>query len=104
MPVSPAAPLALSGGKIDACEDAIVEAVGMAIADRHVGEFGLQTLVGPERGDRDRSAGGRRDLEHGAADAVAGGEEDAIGGNGNRLGDLGIARAPTVTPENEAVG
>jgi len=103
--VAPALPHALAVLQVDTCEDAAVEAEGMAVVNDEVVEVGLQPgrrpalFGGPAAG----SAGDRDAAHAGSPGAAQGAHQDvAIRGHG-RLHDAGVRR-PRVLPEQPAVG
>ena len=88
-------PLALAGHEVDADEEAVADAVQVAVDEHDAADVDLH-LVGVVDLCRRRTCRRRRrrDLEQVAADVVAGGDEDVVVGVDRRGDDGGLALAP----------
>lgn len=97
-------PNAFAGGDLDAGQEAIVDSINVIILDGDIGELSFHAAVLPEDFDQPVRVGGfEADFEQGASDPVAGGDENEIGTDGNRLGSFGpFVGCPGKTPEDGA--
>jgi hypothetical protein len=103
VPVAALLPAALPVPRVEADEDALVEAVQEGAVGDHLGELGLEVPRPPQDLGPPRAGLGARDLHEPAADAVAHGDEDPVAPEDDRLGDLLRVLGPGVLPEDGTV-
>ena len=90
--------------RVQADEDAVVEAVDEAVAVYHIGEFGLEEFGLPEGFALQRTVGRGTYLVELGTGAVAGGGQNLVTGQDEGVGDaLYSAVFPCPSPEHRAV-
>ena len=101
MAVAAVAPFPLSGRRIEARQNAVVEAVHEAAGEEHVRELGLHPRRLPHL-TRLPCLPGARELQELRPDAVSGRDEQQVFSDRQRLRDVRLAARPRMLPQDHA--